>query len=288
MDKMDKRIVTEIGKGKACDLTELQLVKCSGDNGQVVGLSDEFKSLAELDMHYNELTSLKQLPPLPALTRLDVAHNQIVDGFESLQASPLLRDLCLTNNKIASLAALDALKELKKLTTLDLAHNPLAQDDTYKREDVFAMLPQIKYLDGLSRDGEEEPDAEDMGDTFASIESDDEPDSDSDDDDDDGEDDGDRVNGCGTDELSRDGLIEDDDEDVEFQPDAEPDKKEEEVAAQPEPEKVVEKVVVAEPVQNGDADKNGGVAKAEENGKASGKGEKRKHEEVDVASAEST
>lgn len=54
----------------------------------------------------------------------------------------------MCGNAVKTVEALKPLQKLKKLATLDLFTNEVTQLDTY-REDVFALLPQVKYLDGF-------------------------------------------------------------------------------------------------------------------------------------------
>ena len=50
-------------------------------------------------------------------------------------------------------------KELAHLVHLDLFSCPLTQTETY-RDDVFAAVPQLQYLDGYDRDDKEAEDSD--------------------------------------------------------------------------------------------------------------------------------
>uniref|UniRef100_F1LDD8 Acidic leucine-rich nuclear phosphoprotein 32 family member A n=1 Tax=Ascaris suum TaxID=6253 RepID=F1LDD8_ASCSU len=125
------------------------------------------------------LTSLKGLPSLPSLKRLEVSENRITGGLETLSACPNLTHLVLSGNKIADVQAIAPLVELKHLISLDLFNCGVSNTENY-RADVFKALPNLKYLDGFDvNDEEAESDEEnDIG----------EGDEDSEEDQDDGED----------------------------------------------------------------------------------------------------
>jgi acidic leucine-rich nuclear phosphoprotein 32 family protein A/C/D len=46
------------------------------------GLTEEFKSLKELDLKNSSLTHIKLFPKLPALTKLDLSENRLSKGLE--------------------------------------------------------------------------------------------------------------------------------------------------------------------------------------------------------------
>jgi len=142
------------------DITELNLDNCRATN--IEGLSERFTGLQALSLINVGLTSLKGLPSLPALKRLELSDNRITNGLELLSTNcPSLEHLNLSNNKIKEVDALAPLAELKSLKTLDLFSCDLTQADDY-REKVFKTIPSLKYLDGFDvNDDEAESDGED-------------------------------------------------------------------------------------------------------------------------------
>jgi len=74
-----------------------------------------------------------------------------LEGFPSL---PALLELNLADNKVTSAEGLKSLKEAApSLQTLELEGCPLATKDGY-RDAVFALLPHLVSVDGLTKDGE--------------------------------------------------------------------------------------------------------------------------------------
>lgn len=89
------------------------------------------------------------------LFQLDVSGNPITEGLEVLKSCPNLVSLNLSGNKLATIADLAPLASLENLSSLEMGDCDLVSVDGYRKE-VFSILPNLKVLDGLDRDGVEE------------------------------------------------------------------------------------------------------------------------------------
>uniref|UniRef100_A0A0R3RQF9 LRRcap domain-containing protein n=1 Tax=Elaeophora elaphi TaxID=1147741 RepID=A0A0R3RQF9_9BILA len=131
---MDKRIELELRGRDPSEVTELNLDNCRAT--AVSGLTEDFKSLETLSMINVGLTSLKGLPPLPSLQRLDLSENRLSGNLDQLLCCPHIEYLNLAGNKISTLEVLEPLKKLEELRSLDLFGCELAASDDY-RKNVF-------------------------------------------------------------------------------------------------------------------------------------------------------
>uniref|UniRef100_A0A8C5A5K3 Acidic leucine-rich nuclear phosphoprotein 32 family member n=1 Tax=Gadus morhua TaxID=8049 RepID=A0A8C5A5K3_GADMO len=157
---MKKRISMELGDRDPSEVLELDVHSCRSADGEVEGLTDEYKELEFLSMVSVGLSSLAKLPPLPKLHKLEVNNNAISGGLDVLVAKcPSLSYLNLCGNKIKDFAALEALRNLKSLQRLELIGCEVTTLDDY-RASVFDLLPQIVYLDGYDPEDNEAPDSE--------------------------------------------------------------------------------------------------------------------------------
>ncbi|MFH4983851.1 hypothetical protein AB6A40_010560 [Gnathostoma spinigerum] len=201
---MEKRIELELRGRQPSEVTELNLDNCRATS--IAGLSDEFTALQGLSMINVGLTSLKGLPSLPSLRRLEVSENRISGNLECLHNCPELSYLNLSGNKIKDIETLAPLNELKKLEMLDLFNCEVANAENY-RQDVFKVLPQLRYLDGFDAKGEEiaSDDEDDLGDEGAEDSGDDGV-----------EDEGSEV---GLEYLESSNVMQDEDETEDFTPD---------------------------------------------------------------------
>ncbi|KHN75097.1 Acidic leucine-rich nuclear phosphoprotein 32 family member A [Toxocara canis] len=207
---MENRIELELRGRRPSEVQELNLDNCRATS--IAGLSDEFTALQTLSMINVGLTSLKGLPSLPSLKRLEVSENRITGGLEALQACPNLTHLVLSGNKIADVQALAPLAELKHLVSLDLFNCDVSSSENY-RADVFKVqrasykaLPGLKYLDGFDVNDEE-------------AESDDDDNDIGEGDEDSEEDQGDEEDSeVGLDYLQSSNVVEDEDETEDFAP----------------------------------------------------------------------
>ncbi|XP_059373752.1 dynein regulatory complex subunit 3 [Carassius carassius] len=126
-----------------------------------------FTSLTKLQLDNNVIERIEGLENLTNLVWLDLSFNniQVIEGLNSLVK---LKDLSLFNNRISVIENLDSLQDLhvlsfgnnaiaqlenvlhlrkfKNLRTLNLAGNPICEEESYKTF-VTAYLPGLVYLD---------------------------------------------------------------------------------------------------------------------------------------------
>jgi len=151
---MSQRIEAERKDMKLGEIKELNLDGCVAS--EIEGISDEYTSLQRLSLVDVGLTTLTGLPALPSLTKLNVAGNPIATGIAVLTQCPNLEMINLSGNKLKSVADLAPLSALEHFSALELNNCEIAAIDNYRKE-VFAVLPKLKFLDGLDQNGEEEP-----------------------------------------------------------------------------------------------------------------------------------
>lgn len=171
MKDIEQAIADELKKQqkKPEDVQVLNLdSKCKSTH--VKGL-DAFTNLQSLSLCSLGLTSLEGFPALPKLTTLTLSDNRLTGGLQHLVsagATGLCR-LDLANNRIARLDELEPLRQLKHLSSLDLLDCPVDSRVPDLPTKLFAMLDELKYLngadkEGVERDGDEEEDFEEEDD----------------------------------------------------------------------------------------------------------------------------
>uniref|UniRef100_A0AAZ3Q3T1 Acidic leucine-rich nuclear phosphoprotein 32 family member n=1 Tax=Oncorhynchus tshawytscha TaxID=74940 RepID=A0AAZ3Q3T1_ONCTS len=205
--EMEKRISLELRNKTPAEVAELVVDNCRSSDGEVEGLSDDYKELEFLSMVNVGLTSLAKLPSLPKLLKLEISDNMIVGGLDQLsEKCPNLTYLNLSGNKIKELSTVKPLKNLKNLKSLDLYSCEITTLEDY-RESVFELLPQVTFLDGYDHEDNEGLDSE--------ADDDDEhtagPTRDGDDDDEDDE--GSEGEEVGLSYLMKDGIQDEEDDD---------------------------------------------------------------------------
>lgn len=224
---MKKRITAELQERSPSEVSELVVENCRSAGGEVEGLTEAFSGLELLSMANIGLTSLRGLPSLPKLRKLDVNDNAIVSGgLDSLaEKCPNLLYLNLSGNKIKDLSSVKPLKELKKLKKLELYGCEVSAQSDY-REAVFQLLPQLCFLDGFDHDDNEAPESDGDEDDEAGPHDEDEDDDEEDEDEDDSEGDEDEV---GLSYLMKEG-IQDEEDDGDYVEEEEEDEDEEDEA----------------------------------------------------------
>lgn len=230
--EMKKRISLELGGRDPAEVVELVVDNCRSSDGEVEGLTDEYKELEILSMVNVGLTSLSKLPSLPKLRKLEVSDNTISGGLDTLaEKCPNLTYLNLSENKIKELSTIEVLQNLKNLKSLDLYSCEVSTLDDY-RESVFELLPQLTYLDGCDQEDNEVPDSEvDNDDDEAGPHGDDDDEDDEEDDDDEGSE-GDEV---GLSYLMKEGIQDEEDDGDYVEEEEEEDDEEEEEDGDVEP-----------------------------------------------------
>ncbi|XP_036394640.1 acidic leucine-rich nuclear phosphoprotein 32 family member E-like [Megalops cyprinoides] len=215
--EMKKRISLELRNRTPAEVAELVVDNCRSSDGEVEGLTDDFKELEFLSMVNVGLTSLAKLPSLPKLRKLELSDNNISGGLETLsEKCPNLTYLNLSGNKIKELSTVEALQNLKNLKSLDLFNCEITTLEEY-RESIFELLPQVTYLDGFDQEDNEAPDSEADGDGDDDDEDDDDEEGagptgecEDDDDDDEGSEGGEEV---GLSYLMKEGIQDEEDDD---------------------------------------------------------------------------
>lgn len=224
---MENRIDLE-RRGRSKDqIQELNLDNCRSTS--IVGLSDEYRNLEILSLINVGLTSLKGLPSLLELRKLELSDNRISSGLDNLSRTPNLTHLSLSGNKIKDLDSLHPLAKLVNLKCLDLFNCEVTTEKDY-RSKVFQLIPQLKFLDGTDKDGKEEMEESD----------DDDVDEDEDDLDEDGFEDEEEDEECLEDGLEGTEEDEEEDEDGEIGLDPEEDELDEEEDEEDEDEDEIE------------------------------------------------
>jgi len=206
---MDKRIELELRGRKHEEVIELTLDNCQTD-GAVTGLTSDFKNLQQLSMINSGLNTLKGFPKLESLKKLEMSDNRLVGGLEHLAGCQNMTQLNLSGNLFKDTTAIEPLKELPNLRSLDLFNCPVTSPEDY-RQQVFKLLPQLKFLDGYDIDDKEA----DESDVDAIDE--DELDDDDDDDEENGHNDDDDVGLA----YLQSSKVHDEDETEDFEPGAE-------------------------------------------------------------------
>uniref|UniRef100_U5EZR7 Putative microtubule binding protein n=1 Tax=Corethrella appendiculata TaxID=1370023 RepID=U5EZR7_9DIPT len=201
---MEKRIELEKRGRNNNEIKELILDNCRSTS--IEGLTDEFTALETLSMINVGLKSLKNFPKLQNLKKLELSDNRVSNGLSTLIECPKLTHLNLSGNAIKDFDELKCLSKLENLEDLDLFNNEVTSTENY-REELFKMLPKLKYLDGFDKK-DREPEEGDEDDEERRN----------------GEDDGEGEDEDGNDEEGEDGEDEDElDESSEYDEDDEND-----------------------------------------------------------------
>ncbi|XP_043859544.1 acidic leucine-rich nuclear phosphoprotein 32 family member B-like [Dromiciops gliroides] len=154
-----RRVTLELQNRKPGEVKDLVLDNCFAHDGKIGGLSSEFENLEYLSLVDINLVSLANLPKLPRLRKLELSDNPLSGGLEVLaEQTPSLIQLNLSGNKIKDINTLEPLKKLPNLKSLDLFTCDGTMLMSY-RGSVFALLPQLTYLDGYDADDKEAPDS---------------------------------------------------------------------------------------------------------------------------------
>jgi len=151
---MDNRIGLELRGKKKSEVTELDLSGCN-TGGEIVGLTEEFSALEQLDLQNASLTNIKLFPKLAKLEKLDLSGNRLSKGLEVLKDCPNLKSLSLSNNKFKDVASLEPLKDLQYLQHLETEDNEFSEAKEEFRTKIFELLPKLEILDGKNKDGAE-------------------------------------------------------------------------------------------------------------------------------------
>lgn len=142
------------------DLETVFFLELSKKNINRLSAIPNCTSLVLLNLSKNNLSSVSGLSNLKQLNYLDLSFNKI-SSVDELGQLLFLRHLKLHGNNISSFpSALSTLKRLEKLTFQIMPYkddkdtnttNPFCTSDTY-RKDMLDLLPNLRMLDGISRD----------------------------------------------------------------------------------------------------------------------------------------
>ena len=109
-----------------------------------------------MNLSYCNLRSIKNLPIIAGLERLDLSDNNLTgeDLHFVYQTYKKLKTLQLCNNGIRNLDYVALLAKIPSLKTLDLSANPITDINNY-RQNVFEKVPHLEALDGYNLEGSE-------------------------------------------------------------------------------------------------------------------------------------
>lgn len=123
-------------------------------NQEAKDLLEKYQNAKSISFISCQLKSLKNLPNIPSIEEVQFSDNHITGNeLSNLLIYPKLTKINLCNNLIKEIKDLQCLQQLKELTNLDLSECPVTLLPQY-REKMFEMLPQLKYLDLVSKTGE--------------------------------------------------------------------------------------------------------------------------------------
>lgn len=114
---------------------------------------DGLAGLVLLSLRHNNLEALPDMSDMRHLVNVDLSHNRVAAGFDSLEDCRALRVVDLSFNRIEMTLAhfyrdlLAPLKRLPRLEYLALEGNPIELSVTEFRALVAHELPRLKYLD---------------------------------------------------------------------------------------------------------------------------------------------
>ena len=211
---MDIRIGLELRGKQKSEVTILDLSNCK-TGGEIDGLTEEFSALENLDLQNASLANIKLFPKLVSLKKLDLSENRLSKGLEVLKECKNLRTLSLNNNKFKDIEVIEPLKDLELLSNLDIIEGNEFEDSDV-RSKVFKLLPNLIFLDGVDKDGNEAKSDDDDDEDGEEEELDDEDDSGEDED----ESDSDEDEGPGLSALYDNTALLDEDDEADFDADA--------------------------------------------------------------------
>lgn len=151
---MQSRVTLELENKKNYKVKILNLDNCVSSS--IEGLTSDFCNLVKLSMKNVGLTSIKNLPELESLKKLELADNKISGELKFLKSCPKLEKIDLSSNEIKNFNDLKPLRKLRKLKVLDLYNNDVQLIRNY-REKVFYLIPSLKFLDGFDKYDQECP-----------------------------------------------------------------------------------------------------------------------------------
>ena len=114
---------------------------------------ENFKDLEELTLSFCNLTTLKNFPDLPKLSKIELNDNHFKGEELSLLCKyKNLSELRIANNNINNFDEIKCLESLSDLTLLDFTDSPITKSQNY-REEIFKKFKKLKILDGIDKNG---------------------------------------------------------------------------------------------------------------------------------------
>lgn len=153
----DGRITAELIKASSSRFTPFLtfILELPGQGIREITALDQCPNIRHLNLSRNSIGKIKGLDQCQSLVYLNLAYNQITQ-VEGLATCVLLKRLDLTGNRVNSMSSLSHLQSLPTLLHVSfqtfglLDPNPICATATY-REELLALLPKLKSLDGHRR-----------------------------------------------------------------------------------------------------------------------------------------
>ena len=122
---------------------------------------ENFKDLEELTLTMCNISSLKNFPDLPKLSKIELSDNHIKgEELPNLCKYNNLTELRIANNNIKNFDEIICLEKLSGLTNIDFTECPITKMEKY-REKLFEIFKKLKILDGMDKDGKVHEDDDD-------------------------------------------------------------------------------------------------------------------------------
>ena len=114
---------------------------------------EEFVNVELLSFSKTGLKSLRNLPELPELKRIELSGNALpASALKELLRYKQLHTIKFDDNLVGDYAELEPLKG-SLFGNLSFAGNPIASKEDY-REKMFELFPELQMLDGRNEEGE--------------------------------------------------------------------------------------------------------------------------------------
>lgn len=115
---------------------------------------ENFADMRRLILSQCKLKSLKNMPKLDKLERVEFNDNNITGGLEVLSQYPNLKVVKFAGNKIKEFDEIKKLAAMENIDNVDFLENPVAKDKDYSKT-MWEIFPKLKSLDGCDKEGEE-------------------------------------------------------------------------------------------------------------------------------------
>ena len=148
MVKITEDLIRKRAEHNECVISTLEEISLhQQDIEKIEHIGRWCKELKILYLQSNLIPKIENISQLKQLHYINLALNNI-EQIENLEGCESLKKLDLTVNFVGELSSIKCLKQLIHFRELYLTGNPCAQFDGY-RDYVIAVLPQLKYLDGI-------------------------------------------------------------------------------------------------------------------------------------------